>query len=240
MSALLRRCRDAPNMDGLLSIQDDVVRHTAGMVSGGLRCNFSKNLNEGEQSELVALAREAEGDDGRFVLDRLSKRKQQRWEQLVGKGGGDPEFFARHRGLAEIQALAAEGHKASVRRPFARREQETLFEALGDALANGSMSASTLATFVVILLSFERGEGYAPRSRIERDPDGTPVLCVSRAFGLVTERQDWRQSLTAWQQGCKQLAKNSWLEVDASTGNEVRLKLGSRALRALAKARAAA
>ena len=71
-----------------------------------------------------------------------------------------------------------------------------------------------------------------------------PVLTVSRSYGLVTERQDWRASMASWQKGLQHLARNGWIELDASSGNEFQIRLGTRAKRAMrgtaGKTRAAA
>ena len=136
-----RRSRTAPHIETLKGISDFVVRRTAGMVSGGLRCDFAANLSEDEQTELVALTREAERGGG-SVLDRLSKKKQARWERLVGKGGGDPSFFANARELENIRTLASEAHVAAVRRPFRRTEESGLLAELGRQFAGGFLTAT--------------------------------------------------------------------------------------------------
>jgi hypothetical protein len=145
--------------------------------------------------------------------------------------------------MEEISALAAEANRQAVRRPFARREEAGLIQELGDHLARGYLSADMIGVFMLVCVELERGEAFAPRGRVERDPDGEPVLVVSRSYGLTTERMDWRGSLSSWQKGLTHLAKNRWLELDASSGNEYRIRLGSRAKRAMRaappKARAA-
>jgi hypothetical protein len=232
MSVLQRNRRREFSDDVVLSIQDYVARSTAGLISGGLRTDLRKNLSEAELSELVALTREAEKPDRRFVIERLSKRKAQRWEQLVGKGGGDSDFFKRHREMAEIQALAAQAHKARVRRPFTRQEEAGLLAELGEHLAKNYLSVHTLTAVVVVFAALERGEGFAPHSRVERE-DGEPVLVVNRTYGLVAERKDWRQTLGAWRQGLSHAERNAWVEVDRSGGMEWRIRLGTRAKRAM-------
>lgn len=227
-----RRRRGAPSRHTLIEIRDVIARETSGYRPGGLRVNWDR-LSEDEQRKVVELVRAA-GRDGGWSFSNLSKRDRAVLEGLIEKAADANGIFENARSMEEIRALAAEAHQASVRRPFSRREQATLFEALGDALVAGSMSATTLGTFVIIVLALERGEGFAPHSWVERDPvDGESVLVVSKSFGLLRERQDWRASLAAWQKGCEQLARNSWLELDGSAGNEIRLRLGSRAKRAL-------
>jgi hypothetical protein len=232
MNMGVRRNRSAPRRETLLHVKDVIAVRTSGYRPGGLRCDFDR-LSEAERRRAVELV--GDTDRGTWNWDRLGKPgkgKRGELEELIEKASGEPGIFARARELDEIAALAAEVNRQAVRRPFSRREQATLFEALGEALAGGAMSVSTLGTFVVLLLSLERGEGFAPHSRVERR-DGEPVLIVSRTYGILTERQDWRQSLTAWQQGCKQLAKNSWIQLDASGGNEYEIRLGVRAKRAM-------
>lgn len=226
-----RRSRTAPNRDTLRSIQDFVVRRTSAMISGGLRADLA-SLSEDEQTEVVSLTREAE-EGGGFVLDRLSNRKRDRWERLVGKAAGDEKFFANHREMDEVRTLAALAHRESVRRPFRRTEETGLLRELGRQLEGHFITADMLAPIVIVFISLERGEAFAPHGRVDRDLDGEPVLTVSRSFGLLTERQDWRAVTAAWQQSLSHAEKNAWVQIDRSAGNEWQIRLGSRAKRAM-------
>jgi hypothetical protein len=225
-----RRDKTAPSSERLKGIADYVVRRTSGMVSGGLRADLT-SLSDDEQTEVVALTREAE-EGGGVNFDRLSKKKQDRWERLVGKAAGDEKFFANHREMSEIASIAAEAHRASVRRPFRRSEESGLLQELGRQLEGHFLTVDMLAPLMLVFISLERGEAFAPQARVERAPDGEPVLFVSRAFGLSTERQDWRGVTAAWRQSLTHAEKNAWVEIDRA-GNQWAIRLGARAKRAM-------
>jgi hypothetical protein len=204
---------------------------TAGLVAGGLKADLDR-LSEDEQHKVIELVGIA-GAGGAWSWQKLTKKQRTTLEELVEKAADNPRFFADARAAAEIQALAASAHKAAVRRPFTRREESGLLRELGDHLVHGYLTADQIAPLLVVFASLERGEAFAPQGRVERDPDGEPVLIVSKSYGLLTERQDWRGSMGAWRQALDHLAKNAWITLDASGGNQYEIRLGSRSKRAM-------
>jgi hypothetical protein len=227
----MRRSRTAPNRETLLEIRDIVAVRTSGYRPGGLRCDFDR-LPEDEQRRAIELVREA--DQGTWAWERLGDRKRKELEKLIERAADTPGIFQDTRSMEEIVALAGEANRQAVRRPFRRSEEKGLLHELGEQLAGGFASVNTVSAIVMTLIAMERGQAFGPQGRVERDADGEPVLVIDGRFGLSTERQDWRGTLAAWQQGLTQASRNGWVEIDRSGGgNEWRVKLGSRARRAM-------
>jgi hypothetical protein len=226
-----KRGRTAPSKLALQEARDVIARETSGYRPGGLRVNTDR-LSEDEQERLVALVNEA-GSGRAWWWDKLKKKDRTALEGLIEKGADAPRIFEETRALEEIRALAAEAHVAAVRRPFRPREESGILHELGRQFADGFLTADMLGPLLVVFLSLERGEAFAPQARVERDPDGEQVLVVSRAYGLVSERRDWRGSLAAWPQALTHAERNAWLIVDRSAGNSWEIRLGARAKRAM-------
>lgn len=236
MPVLQRRPKRDFSDDTLKAIQTFVIRRTSGMISGGLRTDLRQNLTDDEQAELVGLTREAEGDDRSFVLDRLSKRKQQRWETLVGKGGGNPKFFADYRDAEQIKEIAAQAHVGIVRRPFLRREESGLLDALAEQVIPDKPGRPHLyldraGVLLGVLLMFSSGKTFSPRSRVERDEDGQQVLIFDQTYGLFGDC-DPRSAFGNWPKTLQRLEATGWLVLGGG-GPAREIRLGPRALRAL-------
>jgi hypothetical protein len=232
-TVLRRRGRTAPTKETLDGIHDFVVRRTSAIADGGLRIKWA-NLTEDEIGEVVALTREAqEGDDG-FKLERLGSKKAARWEKIVGKGAGAPDFFANYRAAEEIRAIAAEATRLSVRRPIRRREELGLFDEFVNQLTATppNLFADHAAVGLLVFAQMHAGTAFAARSRVERDADGTPVLVINTSYGLFGDR-DPEGRFANWPDALKQLEANAWFRVERH-GPEWKIRPGARATRAMA------
>jgi hypothetical protein len=240
MAITQRRRQGAPSKEALDSIHDFAFRQTAGMrPEGGLRIDWTL-LSDAETAELYALTREAEGEggfsqaegEGGFSLDRLGEKKAAKWERLVGKGAGIPEFFKDYRATAEIKSIAVEALRQSARRPIRRQEEVGLLGVLGQQVVGGYLHAEHVSLATIIFVQLDTGVAFAPRARIERVGD-EPVLEIDSGFGIVGGDRDPNGTFATFQPTLRHLEANGWFEVDRS-GREWRIRLGWRANRAMA------
>lgn len=234
MPVLQRRGRRDFSDDTLRSIESFIIRRTSGMVAGGFRTDLRRNLAEDEQAELVALTREAEGDNRSFVLARLSKRKQERWERLVGKAGGDEKFFENYRELEQVKAIASLAHRESVRRPLSRREENGVFREIARCIEHDWLGVADVAVLASFIAAFVGGRALGPRSRIELVGDGTVLVIDDAQMGPFSGRFDEEQQIgPRWLMTLANLETNEWLQV-VRNGKQLTISPGRRLQLAMA------
>ncbi len=228
-----RRSRSAPSADACQAAGDVVAVRTGTLRSGGLRLDWGR-LDDSEAAELVALVREA--DHGTWNPARLG-RKEKRYEQLVEQASDARGVFDGARLSQEIAATLEDVRVKRVARPISRREEAGLLAALADqVMPEGKQGRPYLwldqsAVMLGILLQLHSGRTLTPRSRVERDEDGTPVLIYDQSFGIFGGH-DPRGALANYQKSLAHLEANSWLVLSGS-GSAREIRLGTRALRAL-------
>jgi hypothetical protein len=227
-----RNRRSAPSREALDSIHDFAFRQTAGMrPEGGLRIDWTL-LSDAETADLYALTREAEEGEGGFSLERLGDKKAAKWERLVGKGSGIPDFFSDYRATAEVQALATEALRKTARRPFTRQEEVGLLGVLGEQVLRGYLHAEHVSVATIILIQIQTGVPLSPHSRVDR-VGGEPVLTIDSGFGLVGGAHDPNATFATYRDSLDHLQVNGWFDV-ARSGPEWRISLGWRSKAAMA------
>jgi len=222
-----RRSRTAPSAEVIAGTRNLIAMRTSQYTEGGLRVDFDL-LDEGEQVELVRLAAEA-NEDG-WNPARLGKRAR-RLEALIEKGAQAPDVFENARAAEEIRALTAEAHRAAVRRPIRRGDEERgLLAEIAEHLARGWLDADHSGLLLLVLAAIQTGHGFAPRSRVEATVDGA-VYVIDAGYGLAGDR-DPEGRLAGWRALLDHLEVNQWLAV-SKLGPQWSIGLGSRTVRAL-------
>jgi hypothetical protein len=230
-TARRRRSRNALSGEQLAAMKNQIARATSTLRDGGVRVDPDL-LSEDEQRELRDLVREA--SEGGWTLDKLDKKQQRRFEQLVERGAGDDGIFERARQDSEIRALARSALREAVRRPITRREERGLLAELGRQIRGGYLNVDHAAAVVVLLIAFESGETFGPKQRFE-GTGADAVLVIDANWGFASERHDPGGVFAGWKKLVDHAAKNAWFVV-GKAGPEWRISLGARALRVMGAA----
>jgi hypothetical protein len=168
---------------------------------------------------------------------------------LIEKGSDSTGIFKQAREAEELAEIARIAHQAAVRRPISRSEERGLIAAFAEQVMPEAKQGrpylwlDQAALMMGVLLMLQTGRTLSPRSRVERDPDGTAVLVFDQSFGILGDH-DSRGVFSNYQKSLEHLAANGWVVLSGS-GASREIRLGTRALRALGdlppkKSRAAA
>jgi hypothetical protein len=210
---------------------------TGTWADGPVRVDFGR-LDDGEAHELVELT-DAAASGMSFDLSKLDRKQRGRWEALVEQASPlGPGWFARTRReakmSAELQALIREAE-----RPTAPKvaDEVRLWLQLHDLVAAGSLHLDRVAIFVYLLGQLLTGQAIVPRGRFEGAGDAR-TLVFSRSVGLGGSHDpNGNVSARKWE-ALGQLDKVGLLEVERS-GDDMRVRLGWRTLRAFGRPTAA-
>jgi hypothetical protein len=231
-TTLRRRRSQRPVKEALTACAQAVAISTAGWDRGSVRVRFDR-LDDDEARELVELSEKCVAGWG-VDWTKLGRKDRARWEALVEQAGalGDG-FFQRMRDEAklrsEIGELAREAAKPAA--PSVR-EQERLIALLHAHVRDGILHLDRLAVLVYVLGQLLMAEPIAPGSRLENGGDQI-TLVLRRDLGLGYAH-DPLGRFPKWTDAVKQLTRVGWLASE-SNGNELRVRLGPRALRALGR-----
>lgn len=227
-----RRSRTAVSSSAFLGAKNCVAAHSGLLREGGLRVDADR-LSEDEQREFVDLVREASGEYGAWSFDHLDGRKRKRLEKLIEQGSDSRGLFERKRQEAEVRALATSAFRAAAKpKPPSVPEEERLLALLHRLVAQRSLHIDRLGIFVYLLGQILAADPISPGARIEGSGDGLTLVLSSR-LGLGMNHDPYEQ-MTRWRDALSQLDRVGLLEVSGQ-GNELRVRLGSLALRALGR-----